>query len=171
MIATFNTNQGILKQQKVLTFSKNVDNMKLILASLLFFVYNASAQHPYRDSIQGIFKIDERLIARRTDTIVSLSKSLNEKDTFITKRIVICRDGNNKIVRIDKIFQDNNKFAFAYFINQEFHLMQWNEPQERDLYESASIVKFFQNPGIRTFYSALLTLPGITMPKLTTYTH
>jgi hypothetical protein len=129
LIATFNTNQGILKQQKMLTVSKYVDSMKLILASLLFFVYNVSAQHPYRDSIQGIFKIDERLITIRTDTIVSLSKSLNEKDTFITERIVICRDGNNKIVRIDKIFQDNNKFAFAYFINQEFHLINGMNPK------------------------------------------
>jgi hypothetical protein len=145
--------------------------MKLLLASLLFFVYNATAQHPHKDSLKEAFKIDERLITTRTDTTVSFPKNRNDKDVLINERIIICLDSNNRIIRIDKIFQDSTKFAFAYFTNQEFHLMQWNESEEGDLYESTSAVAFIRNPDIRTFYLALLTLPNITMPKIPTYTH
>ena len=150
--------------------SSNLDTMKSLLVILLFVVKISSAQNPYKDSLQGVYKIDEQLIAIKTDTILSFSQTRIDTTTVITERITICRDADNRIIRVDKIFQDSIRFAFAYFENQKFHLMQWNDPKNRDLYET--ILPFYiRNPDIRIFYLALLKLPNITMPEITTYTH
>lgn len=145
--------------------------MKIFFVSLLFIVYRVDAQHPYRDSLEAVYRIDERLITTKTDTTVSLRSYQNDKDTITFERITICRDSNNKIIRIDKIFLDSSRFAFAYFSNHTFHLMQWNEPAERSVYESKIPIVFSRHPNIRMFYLALLTVPDIEMPIITKYSH
>jgi hypothetical protein len=121
------------------------------------------------DSLCDVFKIDEKLIVKRIDTSLSVRDLWGEGEIKSFERVIICLDKKGSVIRIDKVFTDNKKFAFAYFLNGKLDIMQWNIPEENALYDSSHEITFLTSVQVREFYLSLLTLPWITMPKITKY--
>gem|GEM_PF-3167574 len=135
----------------------------LILAILIHSIL--LAQHPYKDSLQEVFKIDESQIFSKTDTTICLKEKVSDDSVNKCQKIIICRNKALQVIRVDKIFEDKKRFAYAYFQEGEFHLMQWNTPKYSEIFESGSST-LIASKGLGDFFRVLLMLNVATISEV-----
>jgi hypothetical protein len=138
--------------------------MRLLILTLFLLPLNSGAQNPYLDSLKYLFRIDEKLISKRVDTTICYIRKKYSTEDTICERFIICRNKDSGIIRIDKVFEDTSRYAYAYFTNGVFELMQWNRPDIASILEVKNPNSILTHPDIRKFYFAISKIPGITMP-------
>lgn len=139
--------------------------MKIQLLIVFFCIsIELLAQHPYKDALKDIYTIDEKEIFSKTDTTICLMRKRAGEEVTVCQQMIICRNKELKVIRVDKIYEDTLRFAYAYFDNGIFRLMQWNSVDYRSIHESASDIQIMSK-GLGDFYDSLLMLKDIMIPE------